>query len=91
MLFLCLCLFITLCGCDVNSMFEDFSISEVFSEIKSQFLNMNGEDKTIEIVEEYYVSSPEFDSCYNALSGKQKSIYKKIIARIQVYYYMILL
>ena len=30
------------------------------------------------ITEEYYIFSPEFDSCYNALNSKQKKIYEKI-------------
>ncbi len=77
-LLLCLCFFVTLCGCDVKSMFEDFSISQVFAEIKSQILGFGTEGQTIEIVEEYYVSSPEFDSCYNVLNSKQRKIYKKL-------------
>lgn len=69
-----------LCGCDTSYFFEDFSAKEVFS----QFLSP---DKTVieqEIIEEYYVYSPEFDSCYNSLNKEQKKIYKKIYSAAEI-------
>jgi len=41
-------------------------------------IDENDETEVEIITEEYYISSPEFDSCYKSLNATQKEIYKKI-------------
>ena len=73
------CFCITLCGCS----FDDFgAASEVFSNFQAKMESVLIEtEQVVEIeVEEYYVWSPEFDACYNALNSKQKALYKTLYA-----------
>ena len=79
-LILCIAIAITLCGCDIASMFEDFSAKEVFA----QFSTLEEDVIEEEIIEEYYEYSPEFDSCYNSLNKKQKKLYNKIYSATEV-------
>ncbi len=55
-----------MCGCSI----EDAS-SALGGIIDGNFLITE-----VETVEEYYIVSPEYNACYNALSGRQKKIYK---------------
>ena len=57
-----------------------FSSCNVINTVSDFLNNLNSVDQQdIEVItEEYYITSPEFDSCYNSLNQKQREIYKKI-------------
>ncbi len=68
-----------LCGCNVKNTFED-----IVSDIQSSFLTLESGEITQEIIEEYYVVSAEYDSCYNSLNKKQKKLYSKIYSAMEM-------
>lgn len=70
-LILILTVFTSLCGCD---------FLESLGGVNSRFSGLENGDIIDVITEEYYIFSPEFNSCYNVLNTKQKKIYEKIYA-----------
>lgn len=62
-------LLVSLCGCN---------ILDTLNDMNSKLYNLNGGEVIEVITEEYYIFSPEFDSCYNSLKVKQKELYSKI-------------
>ncbi len=59
---------LSFCGCNVIDTISELTMT--ITEVK---------DTEVEVItEEYYIFSPEFDSCYNSLNSNQKEIYKKI-------------
>lgn len=60
--FLSFALALLLCGCDIGDIAITFRDKISLTEI--------------EMVEEYYIVSPEYNACYNSLNNRQKNIYK---------------